>query len=1116
MQNQQIGINKKFSVTRSQKNTSRPVTTSEMELLLLAVLKEMKENNILTIFFFDELDKLGGFNNDLNDDSNEYHTTMHHGSTEGLLRLSSVEELFGKLKNFVSHDYARHIFVAGREVMDSFLSERANTDSLYETFFDQTFEVNSLLSDNSDDIKDRINSMVEVYLCSKINKECVIDNEIQYKIANLWEYRKLLRDNYKPKQEDELNRLNEVDYIVYVLRNFVNYLAFYSWGNPKRLMLLFENFVVSDPKGKNYYLSIKCDVIHQLIFSSHMMTTFQHHLSRKFSQSNDKLIVTTFSALHYILKFHKYAFSRESFYRMSEAINVHRSPEFNDVVDGLLSLVTPPFTRRIRNGSFRYRFLSGFEQEIRFLTYKNDIESSAFNFSLNQMTKVKTYYKSMLGEYEKSSIVGRRGYAKYHLILADIFSLEEEFDQANWHFTKAMEAIRPIFFNKDNNEPIHNSYFEDETILVWIEAMLKSGDLEERRRNYHKAAAIYLGATKLLGDILESNNICENIIKNDSKWELFREPFWAYQFLALKRSYRVAPEAELKTQFCFDKFYDQNDARYKLKQGILLFFLGDPKPAKKYFRETINDCKKIEYGERRSFLEGTAMVKLVESHLIDNSLIIVDTYLNSASTIYKNKSKIYMVRFFGDMANPTKVERLLDYLENKGITNFPTQHNYGSEDFYSLFITLLQASSIFRSGGLALHASIGYMRALFYFSMVVDFIKEQDEYRNPALTQKYEKLRSLILKKAIDNIHATRRVKSSHFISTFVYRDLTGGDFSESDRDTETVTKITDVTDFFKNKTYVNNPLFWQQTILYQKIQVAAIWMQWMIEKTDPDFNSENSILEKIDVDNIAPFSVRYKIVLRWLTVRYRIEKLQKTLVGHRREHKENNIQDVKQYFHSLIDDYRSDIEYILKHTMLAMEEIWHFTYNEQDLVFPMMTQLSYLNWKILYILANEYNKSNPNNSHAITALSKILQYALLSEFRGSNVSPDKQEPSSISDVQLVGDSNNFINQPSLLDILQVKDKALSYLNSIRNVVDPTSKAKTNILQNKYYGHDDYLDPEFNLDWTLLQMFSPNAKLLRNNITEKMKKLGGDEYEGQTDDLTPEESRTPVVDTHSD
>jgi len=143
-----------------------------------------------------------------------------------------------------------------------------------------------------------------------------------------------------------------------------------------------DSYLKLGGRKAKHWLMIDTSHHHRFALASDMITLFQHQVNREISRISDKLTVSTLASLHFILKLHSYGFTRESLHRMSEALNVHRSPELNTIIDDLLTHVLKSYIRRIRNGAYRYRFNSSFEQELRHISQYSDLESASHNFSL--------------------------------------------------------------------------------------------------------------------------------------------------------------------------------------------------------------------------------------------------------------------------------------------------------------------------------------------------------------------------------------------------------------------------------------------------------------------------------------------------------------------------------------------------------------------------------------------------------------------------------------------------------------------------------------------------------------------------------------------------------------
>ncbi len=269
--------------------------------------------------------------------------------------------------------------------------------------------------------------------------------------------------------------------IIFILKMLIHFLTLHSWGNYKRLLALFESFIKirkeSDGITK-YELFFSTRDIQRLTLASHLYILFHHNLSRMLMNANDKLVVSTFSVFHYIMKFHGMGFSRGYINRMYEMINVHSSPELTRTVDVILNNVLNCHVRRIRNSFYRYRFSSLYEQEIHFITTISDVESAVFSFSLDAMDNVKRHYLSYLmgdrripDEHQCKDIT----LVSTHVIVGNYYFWEQSYDEANIHYGFSLKVL----------EKFLDEHQDDVNVLVqFVEVSLKLASVAERGGNY--------------------------------------------------------------------------------------------------------------------------------------------------------------------------------------------------------------------------------------------------------------------------------------------------------------------------------------------------------------------------------------------------------------------------------------------------------------------------------------------------------------------------------------------------------------------------------------------------------------------------------------------------------
>ena len=97
------------------------------------------------------------------------------------------------------------------------------------------------------------------------------------------------------------------------------------------------------------------------------------------------------------------------------------------------------------------------------------------------------------------------------MTLGDMCAIEQSYTAASVHYGTASRILANGL--NESRSPVNQ-----ETLMQCIEAMIKHGDLEERRQNYNLAAAIYFEADHIVQN-LKDNDLRISLLKGDSKWE---------------------------------------------------------------------------------------------------------------------------------------------------------------------------------------------------------------------------------------------------------------------------------------------------------------------------------------------------------------------------------------------------------------------------------------------------------------------------------------------------------------------------------------------------------------------------------------------------------------------
>ena len=529
------------------------------------------------VFVFDELDKIEPGKDALDTGP----APLELGISDAIRgRKAEVEALLGNLKNLITIAPCRFIFIAGREMMDANLADRGETRYLYGSLFDKVIYVPSFLTDDSDGNEADISSMVEQYVCRRLmrstlakylynlqlKEDDVGDLTATYKLGTGYGHWSL-RTYYRYQQElmeDKKDAIHRIE-IVQFLQDFVYFLAYRSAGNPKKLTLLFEEFIQPIPNdlfvgtdkdrrqinpyhrhsppvelGTGRALRMGYQDQYRIQLISHFFIVFHGEQSRLIERYGDKLSVSIFAILDYILKFHSEAFSPMDLERMPNVLDIHRAPALHGIIDGLLTRLLRPYLRRMTNGLVHYRFLEHFRSELLYISQFSEADLAAFNFSLDESIQIKQHYRLLLEEQHQGHKLSREAitltperyprtphaFPYLHAILGDLHFLDKEYDQARIEYRNAIQYLEPSIQaldiqqeitkkgageneeikitipegRSDNPHPIQ----EDVTqILLYVRLLLKLGLLEEHRGLYDRAASVYYQACRVVDHAME-------------------------------------------------------------------------------------------------------------------------------------------------------------------------------------------------------------------------------------------------------------------------------------------------------------------------------------------------------------------------------------------------------------------------------------------------------------------------------------------------------------------------------------------------------------------------------------------------------------------------------------
>ncbi len=883
---------------------------------------------------------------------------------------------------------------------------------------------------------------------------------------------------------------------IYILKTLIHFLTLHSWGNCKRLFTLFESFVRFNLGKNRHELFFSTKDIQRLVLASHLYIQFHHHLSRMLMNADDKLVVSSLSVFHYIMKYHGIGFSRGHILRMYETINVHSSPELADIVDVIIHNVLRNHVRRIRNSFYRYRFSFLHEQEIHFITTINDGESAVFNFSLNAMDAVKQHYRNLITESQYAQADKQYGdvaIASIHVVVGNFHFWEQSYDEANIQFGIALDIL-------DRNIGAKDELAQIDVAVQQVEVLLKQGSVAERMGNYSSAASTYISAEGIADKCLET--LYSNGIKDlDSKWDVLRQPKWAKQFLNLKRS---------------AIHYDQNIhldrgnsdvSRYR--NAVLSFFMENYSHAYSGFMAVTKPMIEGKGNERSSFLEGNAYLKAGFSLLLNNSNslykglnkvcidnqdkdpdVVLGAVLSSiVSSIDNAVEKVCELnKEINDKCEP---ERLGSF--EKSIVRDQVIGTSSDEIMIGQAIGLMKKSATcFTNGRLNANAATSYLSIVLMWEALLEILPWQRlgnaDFRIRMIKkQEVEEDSDLIIDNSfnvtltkIENIKKhlkeLREDSSSNFIflaqeESFKFNQInTTGAFSHFMKTalsrnlgvkiSNTIfSKKEKAREIILDNTFLKNYLYQHYSVFGQVMCASVYWEETThgIICSEVSENGGPGNIGSLMQGEILPYGIRYYSTILWLKGRVYLYKLQRySFVDCLEENKKTLSPKIKEVAaNALINLFRSS-QYVIK------------TNGEtSNMVLPPLFIIYYNMWEVLFHLVSVYKTKDETSFSLVKVVAKVRDEM-------DKVFQDAE----IKDVTA-----------RTLDLNNVTQIATEQFKIVERMGDLNSRDRTSIIRNKYYLDDDYEDNMFNLDWCYCRFLAPGALVHRLIIESEMRWL---------------------------
>jgi hypothetical protein len=461
------------------------------------------------VIVFDELDKVSPelLNKNETTEEGKRKETMFAPSS-GRERQAVILKVLSNMKYFLSTANAKFIFIAGREMYDMYLADIADRNNYFGSIFNDVIFVPSFLSDTDEQYhhtdltmategRYNITALTEVFVCHHLIPERYSSNE-----WNLKAYRKYLKDEIYFEIEDTWTVNMKVQKIIAILQQFIVYLAHTSKGAPKKMMQVFESFIINETpqhsidkqllvqkySKTSFFLSFNYYNQFTLGITSYLVSPIIYRLAdANIQQHSDKLLVSTLHFVDYMLKFYSQNFSWRQLDISPEVIETNHPPELKAIINDVVTLYGQTHFVKPIISLFDYKFDSPLSHEISFISKMDERFSAQFSFSLDESLALKQYFSNLLKEkqreYEESEGYGKTligSISSLQIILGDLHFLDDELEVAALYY-------------KDGMHLLHDKFCEDnlDSFYRLIRNQLKLAYLYEKRKQPEFAYLLY-------------------------------------------------------------------------------------------------------------------------------------------------------------------------------------------------------------------------------------------------------------------------------------------------------------------------------------------------------------------------------------------------------------------------------------------------------------------------------------------------------------------------------------------------------------------------------------------------------------------------------------------------
>ncbi|MBB94307.1 MAG: hypothetical protein CML68_06875 [Rhodobacteraceae bacterium] len=264
----------------------------------------------------------------------------------------------------------------------------------------------------------------------------------------------ILPNRHVDGQEQHLMTMGEQEF----LDQFLNFLTYRSAGNPKKLKELMEDLtqpashalsLPGYPRGRQKsmrwssrglrnrghdVLLLDDHALYRMQFIDMLYRHLMDHLEGQILERDDKVSISIFYLMDFLMKFHNRGFSWTNLQRVDELSHIHRAPDLRSLMSLLVQLSSERFLHKVLNGIYGFRFRSDFAREIDYLSRISKEEMAALNFTLDESQSLKGIYQQTINTGERENVDTIAG-------LGELYEYDQDHEVARNYYRRAIAVL---------------------------------------------------------------------------------------------------------------------------------------------------------------------------------------------------------------------------------------------------------------------------------------------------------------------------------------------------------------------------------------------------------------------------------------------------------------------------------------------------------------------------------------------------------------------------------------------------------------------------------------------------------------------------------------------------